>query len=1015
MKRVLVLLALMCASIQPIAKAAGTEPASLPESVFVENRGQVAAEVGLYSVQGPMDVFFTDSGITYEIGHSPLTWAIKMDFLDANLVRPQGRGRALTDYNFLRGPREQWRPGVPSFAEVFYPNLWDGIDLRYYKQGDRFEFDFIVAPGADPSRIRLSYRGAQVSRTVRGTLELKTPVGTVIDRAPVTYQGATVIPSSFNVLDTANGFEFGFVVGAYDRSKPLVIDPITGVDYAGHVGGSGDDTAWSFESDAAGNAYLAGSTKSPVFPAEAGPQNRKGGKDAFVAKVDFYGKLSWFTLLGGEEVPSSGFGIGGWDDEGANDLAIDREGNVYVAGTTTSPDFPRTQGRAATERDAFVVKLRASDSSLLYSHVFGGRVEDGAIGVDVDASGRAVVTGESGEQWNTPTANRFPRVGPLGTRIWGGGNKGVWLAAFTSTGAISNAGFIGGNGDQNARRVAVTDDGSRVYVIGGIRHEFYRPEQGTYPFPVIPPDGQLTASFNAFVTAVRMSDATLPYSRVIRNAGRTHADDIDIDPAGNAYVVGDLNLDAGFPKVGGPDLTYAGPSETSFGGCCHASEGFIMKLNASGGIVYSGFIGGDKPDRATAVKVRPSDGVAFVGGITRSTEFENFPLEGGPWSRFEGSEEGFLAMVSPSGDSLWRSGYISGSGAEQVTGVGFDAQARPLVGGWISGGKLHSVVGPSTQPLGGLYDAFVTRIAHDSDDDGLSDDAELTIGTDRERMDTDGDRVYDGREVWDGTNPRDALPLPGGSAPSPTDVGLPRYFDDSMEDSDGDGISDADEERAGSDPNDPYSFPTPVANTPSEQEVRNSAPDRMPFGESRDSDGDGFSDERELAAGSDPYNPSSFPTAAGPVTIVPEANQEIPFSSSGRDSDGDGQTDVKESGGGSNPNDPTSFSTPAGPVKIVPDETPSAPGATVGTNGPTAIPVTGAADGDSDGDGYTDAEEREARSDPYNPFSIPAPVQVRVAGGPSVTAVTLLEKNYQVGGTSVRNPLGESKLPQLGR
>ena len=237
---------------------------------------------------------------------------------------------------FIGNDPGAWQTGVPTFASVRYAGVYPGIDLVYYGNEGRLEYDFIVAPGADPRTIALDFAGAEslvIDR--RGDLVLGVGGSEIRQHKPVVYQTINGARQGIRGEYVMTGErEVGFALGDYDTSLPLVIDPI--LVYSTYLGGSGNDDSSSTNTtvDGAGNAYVLGVTGSTDFPTAGLPFQvafAGGGLDLFVAKLDPSGSaLVYSTFLGGDGLD---FGIA---------IAIDAAGNAYLTGQTRSADFPTT-------------------------------------------------------------------------------------------------------------------------------------------------------------------------------------------------------------------------------------------------------------------------------------------------------------------------------------------------------------------------------------------------------------------------------------------------------------------------------------------------------------------------------------------------------------------------------------------------------------------------------------------------------------------------------------------------
>jgi hypothetical protein len=275
-----------------------------------------------------------------------------------------------TSNYFLGSDPSRWQSNIANVGRVEYQDVYPGIDLVYYGNQRQLEYDFLVGPGADAGRIQLAFQGAQsVEIDGQGKLVLHTGGGDVVEHAPVVYQdtagGRQTIGGRY-VLEGPG--RVGFQVDTYDRSRPLTIDPV--LSYSTYLGGSKGDYANGIAVDASRNAYVTGFTYSTNFPTTTEAfqtTNKANDQTVFVTKLDANGTaLVYSTYLGGTGL-SHGSGI-----------AVDGSGNAYITGDTSATDFPTTTGAFLTTKkgtvNAFVTKLNASGTGLLYSTYLGGSV-----------------------------------------------------------------------------------------------------------------------------------------------------------------------------------------------------------------------------------------------------------------------------------------------------------------------------------------------------------------------------------------------------------------------------------------------------------------------------------------------------------------------------------------------------------------------------------------------------------------------------------------------------------------
>jgi hypothetical protein len=377
---------------------------------------------------------------------------LRMQLVHANPQPQVSGGDPLPgqSHYFLGNDPAQHHTHVPHYARVTYTAIYPGIDLVFYGHQRHLEYDFVVAPGADPQAIVLRFEGAdRLTVDTQGDLILHLAGGALRLHTPLVYQETDgvrqEIPGAYQLHQAQ---EVSFRVGPYDTTRPLVIDPV--LSYATYLGGSGQDSGLAIAVDADGSAYIAGKTTSN-FPTKNPLQPNPGGSfDAFVAKLNATGSaLVYSTYLGGS----------GSDE--ARAIAVDSEGNAYVTGVTASVNFPKVnpfQTALSGANDAFVAKLHATGSALVYSTYLGGSgTLDEGRGIAVDTTGHAYVTGQT-------TSASFPPVTPLRLGIIG--SSDAFVAKLQPTGAaLVYLTYLGGGSADIGHDIAVNAAG-HAYVTG---------------------------------------------------------------------------------------------------------------------------------------------------------------------------------------------------------------------------------------------------------------------------------------------------------------------------------------------------------------------------------------------------------------------------------------------------------------------------------------------------------------------------------------------------------------------
>ena len=372
---------------------------------------------------------------------------------------------------FIGNDPAKWHTTIPTYAKVQYQDAYPGIALAYYGNQGRLEYDFIVAPGADPNQIKLAFEGASdITVADSGDLVLTTALGDVRMQKPIVYQlepdghktlvaGQYIVASHSVSLQASRTtrYSVGFQLASYDHAKPVVIDPV--LLYSTYLGGSGDDRrGYAIAVDAAGSAYVTGQTQSTNFPTANPVQATNGGAaDAFVTKLSAAGShLLYSTYLGGSN-DDLGYGI-----------AVDAAGSAYVTGNTQSTNFPTANPLQATHGggnyDAFVTKLSAAGSSLLYSTYLGGSSVEEGYGIAVDAAGSAYVTGDT-------QSTNFPTVNPGQATFGGGGQLGdAFVTKLSAAGSnLLYSTYLGGSDDDKGPRALPWTRPGSAYVTGFTR------------------------------------------------------------------------------------------------------------------------------------------------------------------------------------------------------------------------------------------------------------------------------------------------------------------------------------------------------------------------------------------------------------------------------------------------------------------------------------------------------------------------------------------------------------------
>jgi hypothetical protein len=668
--------------------------------------------------------------------------AIQMRFVGANpSAQIRGDAELPGKINYLVGNNPaQWRSGISIFGKVGVDEIYPGISLLYYGNQQRLEYDFTLAPGANPNAIQIRFDGAnKISVNAQGELVLTLSDGEIRQPKPVIYQMAggesKTILGGYKILDAHT---VSFFVGKYDSALPLVIDPI--LSYSTYFGGTLGQAALAVAVNTNdGSIYIAGQTLSKQFytngttfaTSGAFQTNFAGGKqagDAFVAKFDNTGQsLLYLTYLGGS------------GDDAAYSLAVDGAGNAYIAGATDSTNFPTTTNAVYPTingvldkdfgtylADAFVAELNPSGSNLIYSTYLGGGAPDAANGIAVDSSGNAYVTGFT-YSTNFPTTNaiqnhlactnsEFYNANAFVTEIAAGGKNLVFST------------YLGGTNFDQGQGIAV-DGAGYVYVTGYTASTNFP----TWNVPTNLPSGHLlngstnknNSGFDAFVAkfppfsdwiysasnqVYSVSNLANSYSTYLGGTNNDIGRSIACDAAGDAFVTG-WTTSTNFPDTttNVPGLfSFVATNTTS----TFATNAFLTEINPSGGaLVYSALFGGKASDIGNGVAVDAA-GNAFVVGSTTSTNFPTTNTVGFLRSTNSSAKSGsdvFVIAFNTNATALLYSAYLGGKSDDSGYGIALDAMDNAYIVGSTASTNFPTA-DPFQSSRNGTNDAFVAEI-----------------------------------------------------------------------------------------------------------------------------------------------------------------------------------------------------------------------------------------------------------------------------------------------------------------
>jgi hypothetical protein len=554
--------------------------------------------------------------------------------------------------NYILGnDRSKWRVDVPNFKEISYKEIYPGIDLKYYGDNKSIEYDFIISPGADPNLITVHYDGAKsLDVTPAGELVVETDWGKVIERLPRIYQKTSAGPLDVKGRYALLGNNtFGFqLTEDYDRTLALVIDPT--LNYSSYLSGTGEDNPYASTADNAGDVFITGSTTSSDFDITPSYDNSYNGSyDVYVTKISTVThSLVYSTYIGGNgseegydihvdsvgnafvtgvtssnsfpkvnafdssfdgtseafvlKLAASGNSLvystylGGSADEYGHGVTFDKTGNTYVVGSTSSADFPTLNAYDPTANglnDVFIAKLNSTGNAIIYSTYIGGTDSDVGSDIEIDSAGNSYITGWTFSN-DFPTANGFDL-------IYNGGSTDAYVAKLSASGNnLLYSTYLGGNGTDNANRIAVNKLGEAL-VVGATSSSAY-PTANAY-------DPSFNGVFDIFVTRLDQSGLALSFSTFVGGSQNDQARDVALDGSGNIWFTG-WTKSINIPLVAAYDSTINGGYDL-----------FVGKMSANGSsLLFTSYLGGTGDDFGYGIALDAANNI-YLGGQTFSSDF----------------------------------------------------------------------------------------------------------------------------------------------------------------------------------------------------------------------------------------------------------------------------------------------------------------------------------------------------------------------------------------------------------
>ena len=678
---------------------------------FTENKGQVIDQ----NYQARPDILFggqtngltfhlRNNGISYQLNridswkeekdlktkekrkvvNQQTIYRIDINWLNANtntLVKKDKAFDGVTNF-YTEGCPEGGALNVKSYKEITYQNLYTGIDLKWYEKNGELKYDYICSAGADYKQIQLQPKGSEeLSINAKGELVIKTPLGTIIEKAPLVLQNGKELKSKWVLTGKILNFE----IQDLNKNLPYIIDPAVRV-WGTYYGGTGGDISNSCNSDASGNVYMTGYTQSgtsTLIATVGAHQTTFGGsQDAFLAKFNSSGVRQWGTYYGGSAA-----------DDGAS-CSIDGSGNVYVAGATGSNSGTLIASSGSHQsaygggfRDAFLVKFDASGIRQ-WGTYYGGTGVDEGTSCSNDASGNIYLLGRTTSATSTAVATAAAHQTSFG------GTQDVFLVKFNSSGVRQWGTYYGGTGIDNGKSCS-SDASGNVYISGVTSSN-----TGT----IMATTGAHQAVFgggtnDAFLIKFNSTGAR-QWGTYYGGSGDEDAFSCSTDPSGNIYIAGYT------PFYSGTVIVTAGAHQAAFGG---VQDAFLVKFNSNGLRQWGTYYGGSGVDDGLSCSTDASSNV-YLGGRTASNTTTLIATTGAHQTNFGGgTNDAFLVSFNSAGVRQWGT-YYGGSGTDE----GFSCTANGTsiyLTGWTNSntGTVIASSGGHQTTIAGANDGFLVK------------------------------------------------------------------------------------------------------------------------------------------------------------------------------------------------------------------------------------------------------------------------------------------------------------------
>ena len=647
------------------------EPASRAGGLgFIENKGQWDRR-GRFVLEGSDVAFWvTSDGVSLDFRGADKRHNVRVKFAGSQASSPIGVGEKPGKLNYFVGDEKLWATNVRHFEEIAVPNLYQGISARYYTDKGSPRYDLIVAPGGEPAKIKMSFEGASSLKVdEKGDLQIGTSLGLANMAGLYAYQGQGTAKKEVPCKMVVNGDSISFNLGNYDKTKTLVIDPMV---FTSYVGGTGAEKQSRVVADSAGNVIVAGATNSTDFPVTIGAADLSpnGNFDIFVFKLTPDGS----ALIAGTY-------LGGSDIEDCGGLDVDSADNIVVGGVTKSTNFPLTSEAfqsAFGQDDAFVSKISASGSALLWSTRYRGGLAETLTALAVGSNDQVTIAGLTRSNDIPTSAGSFDQTL--------GGQADIYIARLAEDGKSLIFGtYMGGDTGDTVGGLCVDTAGNTILCGATLMGIFTT--AGSF-------DTTFSGNGNGYIAKLTNVGA-LTFATYV---GGSMTGFNGVDLAGNDVVFVGTTRDTTFPMV-------AGAFDNSHNG---ETDAVIGKLSSNGAsLLASTFLGSLGVDFGNDVKVTPGGSIVIVGRTNDATV--PVPVTDPPSIAYGGDIDGIVHHFTSQLDACLYGSYSGGGGQDIFERVAIN-QGQALVTGTTTSGNLKTLSNSFDKQLSGSSD--IVLISH---------------------------------------------------------------------------------------------------------------------------------------------------------------------------------------------------------------------------------------------------------------------------------------------------------------